>query len=226
VTDRPTWILLPGFSQTPSAWSAIAGRLGRVRLPTIPDRGDFATTAALLAEENGPGIWAGYSMGGRLALQIAVDRPELVQHLVLISATAGIRDPQERSARRRADEKLAASIERDGIDHFLEHWARNPLFAGIEPSRLKEHRMQSSTAVADQLRRLGQGRQVPLWDRLNRVEVPTTVVAGATDARYAIIAADLAAAIPDAHLAILPGAGHALLIERPGEIAELLRRAG
>jgi 2-succinyl-6-hydroxy-2,4-cyclohexadiene-1-carboxylate synthase len=223
VTDgRPTWILLPGFSQMPAVWNEIAGRLARSIIPFIPEGCDFTTAARLLAEQHGAGMWAGYSMGGRLALQVAIDHPDLVDHLVLISATAGIRDPEGRNARRRADEKLATEVEQHGVERLLDLWTAHPLFADVDPNLLGAHRMRSGAAIADQLRRLGQGAQPPLWDRLGSLAVPTTVVAGACDEKYATIAVELAAAIPDARLVIVPGAGHALLIERPDVIGELL----
>ncbi len=165
-------------------------------------------------------------MGGRLALHVAIDRPDRVDSLVLISATAGIRDGEERAARRLADEALAASIEKQGVEWFLHEWTRNPLFAGIDPSVLEAHRMRSAGAIADQLRRLGQGAQPPLWDRLGTLEVPVTVVAGEQDTAYAALAFEMAAAIPVADVVILEGAGHALLQERPAEIASLLARLG
>ena len=191
-------------------------------MPSIPEGCDFATAADRLAEDNGRGLWAGYSMGGRLALKVALEHPDLVDHLVMVSSTAGIRDPIERSNRRLTDHELAAAIEEDGVDRFLDRWVRTPLFAGADPRALRTHRMTSASAVADQLRRLGQGSQEPLWDRLGELTCPTTIVAGDRDPAYAAVAVELAAAIPESHLQILPGAGHALLVERPGELAALL----
>ena len=68
---------------------------------------------------------SGYSMGGRLALRLALDRPELVH-----GARARQRDRRHRRRSRaranasRADEALAESVERDGVDAFLEQLAR------------------------------------------------------------------------------------------------------
>ena len=223
MTDRPTWILLPGFSQTPSIWTAVADRLDAATMAAIPPGCDFETAADRLAEQHGRGSWAGYSMGGRLALRVALEYPDLVDRLVLVSATAGIRDPVERANRRDRDDELATAIERHGVDRFLDDWVLNPLFSGADPSALRHHRMTSAPAVADQLRRLGQGSQLPVWDRLGELRCPVMIVAGALDHSYAARAVELGAAIPQSKVEILAGAGHALLVERPAELAALLR---
>ena len=52
---------------------------------------------APIADAGGPGTYVGYSMGGRFCLHAALARPDLVERLVLISATAGIDDADERA---------------------------------------------------------------------------------------------------------------------------------
>ena len=95
----------------------------------VPRAVDFVTTAHEL--DLGPGEYVGYSMGGRLCLQLALDRPDLVERLVLVSASPGIADAAARATRVEADEQLAQDIERDGVDAFLERWVAQPLFATL-----------------------------------------------------------------------------------------------
>lgn len=66
----------------------------------------------------------GYSMGGRLALTLAVLFPKSVQSLLLESASPGLKTPEERQARERSDEALAERIEREGIESFVDYWQR------------------------------------------------------------------------------------------------------
>ena len=70
-------------------------------------------------------VIAGYSMGGRLALRVALAHPERVERLVLVGTTPGIADDVERGARREADEALASELE-DGLDleAFARRWAK------------------------------------------------------------------------------------------------------
>ena len=89
------------------------------------------TGARLIADQGGPATYVGYSMGGRFVLHVALANPELVRGLVLIGATAGIDDPDERAERHRLDAAMADRLEREGLDRFLDAWLAQPLFAGL-----------------------------------------------------------------------------------------------
>ena len=85
--------------------------------------------AALLDNEALPraGV-VGYSMGGRLALHLALRHPDRVGKLVLFSASPGLKTEDERTARREVDLQRAAEIEED-LGGFLRRWYRMPLFS-------------------------------------------------------------------------------------------------
>jgi 2-succinyl-6-hydroxy-2,4-cyclohexadiene-1-carboxylate synthase len=224
-----TLIFVPGFTQTARSWAPVLDRLAPgtefVALD-VPSALGFAETAAALGEAGGPGDYVGYSMGGRLCLRLAIERPDLVRRLVLMSATPGIDDPAERAARRDADERLASSVERDGADAFLQRWITQPMFASlpVAAAGLAERRRGHSVAtLTHALRRLGQGAQEPLWDRLVELELPVTVVAGSLDHKYVAIARRMAHAIgPRARLTVIDDAGHAAHLERPDEFVHVL----
>ena len=228
-------VLVHGLTQTQAAWEPLAARLRagrrlvRVDLPghggSAGVRAGFAEAAGLLGACGGRAAYVGYSLGGRLCLRLALDRPELVDALVLLGASPGIANPAERAERRLADEALARGVERDGVAAFLDRWLAGPLFATLPPSRAgREDRLANTPeGLAAALRLLGAGAQAPLWDRLAGLRCPTLLVAGALDAKFAALAAEMAAAIgPAAHLELLPGAGHAVHLERPAEAAALL----
>ena len=169
--------------------------------------------------------YVGYSQGGRLCLQLALDRPDAVQRLALVSASPGIADPEARAARVDADEQLAQEIERDGIDAFLERWLAQPLFATLprERSGIEERRKANTVDwLTYQLRVLGQGAQPSNWDRLAELAMPVLLIAGELDTKYVDIAQRMATAIPDAHVEVVAGAGHACHLERPDVVAHLL----
>ena len=217
--------LLPGFSQTAGAWDAVCAALphsARARPLDIPALRSFEETAGAFVPE-GSGVWAGYSMGGRLALWIALEHPELVEALALISTNPGINDDRQRRVRRDSDEELAGFIESSGHDAFFDRWLAQPLFSGLDPVAARQHRLTSAPELANQLRTLGQGAQQPLWDRLPELSMPVAVVAGARDERYAAIAGQTAAGIgSNGKLHLVPGAGHALLQEAPAAVADIL----
>jgi 2-succinyl-6-hydroxy-2,4-cyclohexadiene-1-carboxylate synthase len=185
---------------------------------------DLAGTAHLLAEEVGKANWVGYSMGGRVALHVALVRPDVVDRLVLVSTTAGIDDERDRRARREADEALAGDIERDGVPAFIERWLEGPLWATLPKERagIPSRLVNTAAGLASSLRRAGTGTQEPLWDRLPEITAPTLVVTGELDARFAALGDRLAAGLPAASRATLPGAGHAAPWEQPEAFVALL----
>ncbi|MDQ1447863.1 MAG: 2-succinyl-6-hydroxy-2,4-cyclohexadiene-carboxylate synthase, partial [Actinomycetota bacterium] len=132
--SRPSVVLIPGFTQTARSWAGAAEVVGEncdVHALDVPEPTTFADTARAIGSTGGRAIYAGYSMGGRLCLRLAIDRPDLVPGLVLVSASPGIADDRERAARTEADHALAESIERDGVDAFLAGWLAQPLFATV-----------------------------------------------------------------------------------------------
>ena len=77
----------------------------------------------------------GYSMGGRLALYLALTHPDRCRAVVLESGSPGLASEREREGRREWDESKATELERQGLDAFLEDWYRQPLFHSIRPER-------------------------------------------------------------------------------------------
>ncbi len=146
---------------------------------------------------------------------------------MLLGATAGIADAAERAARRAADEALAADLERDGLDVFLERWLALPLFAGLSPDAagVDDRRRNTVAGLAASLRLAGTGSQADLWGRVGRLDAPVLVLAGERDAKFTGIGRELAATIGEnARFEAVADAGHAAHLERPEAFLQVLRR--
>ncbi|MDQ2742620.1 MAG: 2-succinyl-6-hydroxy-2,4-cyclohexadiene-1-carboxylate synthase [Chloroflexota bacterium] len=164
----------------------------------------------------------GYSLGGRVAMHLALQAPNRVRSLLLESTSPGIEDLAEREARARDDEALARFIEKEGLQAFVDRWERLPLFATqqrLSPdtrAALRAQRMTGSpTGLAASLRGSGAGLQTPLWDRLDELEMPVLLLTGCLDGKYSAIMRRMAALLPRATVEIVPGAGHAVHLEAP-----------
>ena len=175
-------------------------------------------------------ILAGYSMGGRVALHLAASQPDRVERLILIGASPGIADAAARAARRHSDDELADAIERSTIEEFAARWSRTPILAGLPPSvleRVQEDRRRSTPAgLARALRGLGTGVLPPLWSRLGELTVPVTLVVGERDEKFRAIASRMAKSISKAQVIVVAGCGHAVHLEAPERVAEVIGAGG
>jgi 2-succinyl-6-hydroxy-2,4-cyclohexadiene-1-carboxylate synthase len=244
-------VLLHGFTGDTTVWAAFARELVRVDGPRVlvavdlPGHGRSASSrvdspeagarAALVAARDAlrrAGVAAGalhclgYSMGGRLALTLACDRPAEVASLCLVGATAGIASAGERAERRAADRRLADDLLAGGVEAFVDGWLRQPLFASqnkldgeVREAARRQRLAGDEAGWAAALAACGTGSMAPRWDELPRLSTPALLVAGELDAKFTELAARMAALLPRARLCVVPGAGHAVQLERPGALA-------
>jgi 2-succinyl-6-hydroxy-2,4-cyclohexadiene-1-carboxylate synthase len=162
-------------------------------------------------------VYVGYSMGGRLCLRLALDRPEIVKALVLVSASPGINDASARAERVAADEELARSLERDGVGPFLDHWLAQPLFATVPAGApgLAARQGLPAAFLAHCLRVLGPGTMEPMWDRLGELRMPIALVTGTLDAKYEQLAELMLERLTGDVVHVRLEGGHALPLENP-----------
>lgn len=170
----------------------------------------------------------GYSLGARIALRLAVARPEVVGRLVLEAPSAGLADAEARAARAEADAERARLAVAEGIEAFAAAWEAEPVLAGEAalpaPVRARQaaiRRANDPLGIAASLVHAGQGAMEPLHARLGEVRAPTLVVVGDADPARAR-AEEVAAGIPGARLAVVAGAGHAPHLERPDRFHALV----
>ena len=244
----PAILFLHGFMGSGADWASeisaldeqfhcvaldLAGHGSSLGLP--PDAYTIeGTTRALLdlLDELGitRAVLVGYSMGGRIALYLALRHPERCSGLFLQSASPGIEEPAERLARRKADEERARRLESGDLASFLEAWYRQPLFAslarreGLLRETIEARMRNDRGELARSLRSLGTGNQPSLWEELGALQVPALAVAGDLDERYAGISTRMASLSPRIRAAVVPGAGHNVHLESPEAYLALLKR--
>jgi 2-succinyl-6-hydroxy-2,4-cyclohexadiene-1-carboxylate synthase len=230
-------VLLHGFTHTGASWEPVEAALGfEATAPGIRGHGSASAVEPVTLEAvvgdvaavapPGPFTLVGYSMGGRIALHVGLALKERVERLVLVGASPGIADPVERSGRLRADLRLADEIEAGTIEEFARRWATTPVLAGQPASvgaRVEEDRLRNTPAgLARALRGLGTGALPPLWDRLDELTMPVALVVGERDEKFSAIAFQMAGAIQRSEVVIVSGAGHAVHLEAPAAVGEII----
>jgi 2-succinyl-6-hydroxy-2,4-cyclohexadiene-1-carboxylate synthase len=231
-------VLLHGFTNTGASWDAVVAGLPQTYRPHAPDlRGHGSASGArpvdldtVVAEIDALAperfTLVGYSQGGRIALHAALGLPGRIRRLILIGASPGIADPQARAERRRADETLAAWTESVTIEQFVERWAQTGVLADQPPAvraAVTAERLRNTPdGLAAALRGLGTGTLPSLWDQLGELVIPVELIVGERDGKFRATAERMAAALPDARLHVVPGAGHAVHLEDPWAVAALI----
>ena len=204
----------------------------RALVPDLPGFGDAALEpgtidyvgfAASLLDR--PATVVGCSFGGRIALELAAARPELVERLVLIGAGLGSWDWSVSAQAGFAEEEEA--IERGELAAAAAQQARMWLADDASPDVRALTEAMTLRSYDQQLPVEGQVKTV--WPetsaeaRLGEIAAPTLVVVGSEDiADIEEMAERLAAQIPGARLETIDGAGHLPSLERPDELNRLL----
>ena len=234
-------LLLHGFSGDSSSWRAIANTLAaRWRIIMLDSLGHGKSDAPSKVDSYRMACLAadimdlldqiaikrthllGYSMGGRLALYLALRFPERLRSLILESASPGLADPGERAQRCRRDQALAGRIEAEGVTAFVDYWERLPLWdsqsklpADILAAQRRQRLRNSALGLANSLRGMGTGAQPNLWPELPALQLPSLLLAGEADDKFRRINQEMAARMPQVQLRLIPDAGHNTHLENP-----------
>ncbi len=163
---------------------------------------------------------AGTSYGGEVGLLFAATHPERVRSLSVIASVARPEPPLIRLVDGWAE---VAAADRKALyramapDVFSKAYlARSRAVIALGETRLAEAR---DDFCADFRQLVAAFRELDLTGVLGAIACPTLVVAAEEDALKGVdYSRVLAGAITGSELLIVPGAGHAVVLEKPGEI--------
>ncbi|HET6689939.1 MAG TPA: alpha/beta fold hydrolase [Miltoncostaeaceae bacterium] len=230
-------VLLHAFPLDAGLWSGVVPALEADRtvvMPEFPGLGGaparpgasvdgFADdVAALIAGlPGGRAAVGGLSLGGYAALALAARHPERVGALIL-SNTRAEPDTEQAAAARHAS---AAAVRAGGYAEFLDGFVPRMVAPGDTAALQATRAMadaQDPEAVAVALEALA-GRADRRPD-LAAMDMPALVIASSEDVLTPpALSEAMVAAMPDARLHVMDGAGHLSALERPAEWADVVR---
>lgn len=174
----------------------------------------------------------GYSMGGRLALYLALHFPQRFLKVVLESASPGLPTETERLERIKSDtqigRKLIRSIARSDFATFLSNWYNQTIFGNLKNHPEYEHmvgsRLQNIPQELDKsLRFMGTGCQPSLWEKLQDNTIPMLLLAGEYDQKFRYINTEMAKISEFAQIKIISNAGHNIHFENTLAFVESIK---
>jgi 2-succinyl-6-hydroxy-2,4-cyclohexadiene-1-carboxylate synthase len=173
-------------------------------------------------------ILVGYSLGGRIALYLAIHFPQYFRGVILESASPGLSNQQERDRRIVQDYQLAAQLESLDLADFIQQWYSQPLFASFvqhpDYQQAIARRLDNDPyKLAKSLRFIGLGTQPNLWNSLEKLQLPLLLMVGELDTKFVMINQMMAQSYPQANLQIVNGAGHNVHFEDPAKFQKLLK---
>jgi len=226
----PDFLLIPGWGATERVWDRFATGFPEVRIfhgawndcvrewPQAIERS--------LAGIPGTCVLMGWSLGALLALRTALEFPERVERLVLISGTA--RMPQAEGyvgTDPRVLRAMRSRLTRDAgrvLSEFADLCAGPDGDAAVRSEYLEMAHTQSREALAAGLEALA---SLDFRGRLKEISVPVLLLHGSEDRVIPWGQAEvLASLLPDARLEVLAGRGHALPFTASGELVQAVRR--
>jgi pimeloyl-ACP methyl ester carboxylesterase len=245
-TQGPTLVLVPGSCSTGAAWrplmshwkdrfrcvtTSLLGYGGTAERRT-PDNTDIALEAEMIerviAHTAAPVHLIGHSFGGLAALAVALRHPHLLRSLTILEAPVPeiLRHAQEeahyRAFRNMTTTYFAAFQTRraNAIERMIDFYGGVGTFAGW-PQRVRDYAVETTAVnLLDWASAYGFAVTPSL---LKKVAVPTLVVWG-EKSNAAVRRANelLGRSIPEARLAIVPGAAHFMIATHANQVAGLV----
>ncbi|MGW3244663.1 bifunctional 3-oxoadipate enol-lactonase/4-carboxymuconolactone decarboxylase PcaDC [Streptomyces sp. NPDC001070] len=201
---------LPGHGGAPADPSASTAELADRLVRTLDEAG---------VERFG---YAGCAFGGAIGTQLALRAPQRLASLALVSSSARFGTPD-------AWRQLGVIVRANGLEQIArsapERWFA-PAFRAAQAA-IVDWAVQMARAVDPECY-IAVCEALAAHDaraELGAIAVPTLVLGGAEDqVTPPADARALVAGIPDARLAVVPGAAHLVPVEQPAAVGELLVR--
>jgi len=224
----PTLVLLPGLACDQRLWEAQRPALppnldARVSDAHMRNERIETMAAAVLAENAGPLVLCGASMGGMVAMEAARQAPERIAGLALLGTNARPETPDMYELRRSAIELFERGEARDVIE-LNAGFAFHPSRAG-DAALMRRYVDLVLDAGVEQLVRQNKAlmQRPDARPHLPALRCPVMVMCGDSDRLTPPdCSREIAGLIPQAELAWIAQCGHMLTMEQPAAVNALL----
>lgn len=221
------FVLYPGFLGQKSDFTTLCHSLGAVHIVdplTVYNReshreiSEIGEGLLLSTPKAGKRIGIGYSMGGRLLLQLAQKFPDHFDALIFISTNPGLGSEKERLLREKTDADWARKIQEKTWADFLSEWNSQSVFHGTSHEVDRNELDYDKVSLARQITNWSLAKQSDFRFYLRVVQTPYLWITGERDLKFSQIAEEI---LPMDFLPI-HGAGHRVHLDQPTELGRVI----
>ncbi len=239
---NPVLIFLHGFLGSQKDWIEVTKILSTFYFcisPDLPGHGNSSFEINSFPKFN---VWldglikylgsasvniAGYSMGGRIALNFFCSFPNKVEKLILESAHPGIEDDKKRQKRYMLDEKRAKLIT-ENYDEFLRNWYDLPLFGELKKNPnfniyIQNRKNNNPDFLSKSLLAFSAGLQPNFMNCLFKKSNSILLICGEKDKKYKQLYSEMTQQNKSLSLSVI-NCGHSVHFEKPEQFAEHIQR--
>jgi 2-succinyl-6-hydroxy-2,4-cyclohexadiene-1-carboxylate synthase len=241
-------VLLHGFTGSADSWSELRTLLPgsiQIHAPTLlghsPEKLDEETISfedyvdRLAVRLSVSGVedahLVGYSLGGRLALALLLQHPDLFASATLIAVHPGLETSSQKLERIQSDAQWSTDLRLHGIEAFVERWERQTIFRNqkklpvetlLRQRVLRLNHREEGLALA--LDCLGLAQMPNYLLRAGEIRIPVEIIAGALDNKFQLIGERLADKISKGELLIIGGTGHNVVLEQSKLVSNQIKK--
>lgn len=232
---KPNLVFIHGFLGSPIEWLPVINDLDDwncvpLSFPKLY-RYDISSLADSIYEyirPLGKCHFVGYSMGGRILLDLYEKRPEIFSSLILESTNPGIETDKERQTRLDSDLKWAMLLH-ENPDRFYIEWYQQPMFGfskeegsyrAIIQEKIRDHLSIYPKFMVECSPATNPSR----WDLVSQLKIPTLYLAGEKDVKYLNIAERISAQNPKIAVNVIKSVGHNTHFGKPHDYAQLINK--
>lgn len=210
-------VFLHGFLGTHELWKPFVDHLSKDYYTIAPDlpghgksaKGDLADVQKILPQD---AVLIGYSMGGRIALSLFLDHPNLYHSAIIFSANPGLYTQEEIEKRKEEEQKIITSLQSLKLEQFVRQWYKKPLFGNLIPPSFAYK--NNPEGLIHALTTFSITKQSNLWEKLVDCEKTISFAFGELDNKYQ----EIGRKIPKAKW--IKNAAHSVLIQNPEDCLE------
>lgn len=216
-------IFIPGFLGRPEDFAFAEGFDVLKKAPFLTSKkiSHIGQDLLRLCPQTKDRVAIGYSLGGRLLLEMVKADPQFFSAVIFVSTNPGLRTSLEREQRREQDARWAEKFLRQEWSSLMKEWNGQAVFAGSkqEPERREANDQRSQ--LAEILTHWSLAEQEDSRRFIEGLQIPSLWLAGENDPKFCAFLAELKS--PWIETAKVPGSGHRIPVDQPQILLEMVK---